>query len=287
MHDADKLAHREARRHDGSSSPDGSSPPDGLSPPRGPAPDTGALRELIQHNLPSASDASIARLLETVRMRRVPAHEPIWSRGDLIPLTLLVEGYVGFERTIADGRQLTVAIGYPGKLYGIASVASTIAAVDMTALTDVRIGQWQAGLLRELIVGDPPIGLNVLDQLAGYVNLVTVKLDGFLHQDARGRVMRTLVRHGELFFGDPPVLSRAYLPGLVGTSREMTGRVLRDLERDGIVVRVGRGGLRVRRQDWLEAGAIDAEEDELAAPGAWPAMATSHARNAAARSQPS
>lgn len=246
------------------------------SPTASPSAARRELQDLIQRNLPSAADASLARLLETVSVRRVPAHEPIWSRGDLIPMTLLVEGYVGFERTIADGRQLTVAIGYPGTLYGIASVASTIAAVDMTALTDVQIGQWPAGLLRELIVADPPIGLNVLDQLAGYVNLVTVKLDGFLHQDARGRVMRTLVRHGELFFGDPPVLSRAHLPGLVGTSREMTGRVLRNLERDGIVVRVGRTGLRVRRQDWLEAGAIDAAEDEVAAPGAWPAKANPH-----------
>lgn len=257
------------------------------SPAASPSVGPDELRALIQRNLPSAAEASLARMLETVRIRRVRGHEPIWSRGDYIPLTLLVEGYVGFERTIADGRQLTVAIGYPGKLYGIASVASTIAAVDMTALTEVEIGQWEAGFLRELIVADPPIGLDVLDQLAGYVNLVTVKLDGFLHQDARGRVMRTLVRHGELFFGDPPVLSRSYLPGLVGTSREMTGRVLRDLERDGIVVRVGRTGLRVRRQDWLEAGAIDAAEDELAAPGAWPAMTPRSVRGSAARSHPS
>lgn len=242
-------------------------------PPSSPV-DARDVWAVIKRNLPSATDESVVELARTMNVRHVPGHTLIWGRGDLIPLTLLMDGYVGFERVIADGRQLTVGIGYPGRFYGIASVSFTIAAVDMLALTDVEIGQWDAGVLRQLVERDPGIGLDVLDQLCAYVNLVTVKLDGFLHQDARGRVMRTLVRHGELFFGDRPVLSRSHLPGLVGTSREMTGRVLRDLERDGIVFRVGRTGLRVRRQDWLEAGAIEAAEDELAAPGAFPAMAT-------------
>jgi CRP-like cAMP-binding protein len=54
-----------------------------------------------------------------------------------------------------------------------------------------------------------------------------------------------LAEHEELFFGDPPVLSRVHLPGLVGTSREMTGRVVRQLEREGIVARAGKRGLRL------------------------------------------
>ena len=57
----------------------------------------------------------------------------------------------------------------------------------------------------------------------------------------------------DLFFADPPVLSRSHLPALVGTSREMTGRVLRQLEREGMVARVGRNGLRLLRPDRLDA----------------------------------
>ena len=44
-------------------------------------------------------------------------------------------------------------------------------------------------------------------------------------------------------FGDEAVLTRAYLPALVGTSREMTRRVLRILESDGVVARIGGGRL--------------------------------------------
>ena len=43
------------------------------------------------------------------------------------------------------------------------------------------------------------------------------------------------------------------LPELVATSREMTGRVVRDLEREGVIARVGRRGLRLLNPVALEA----------------------------------
>ena len=49
------------------------------------------------------------------------------------------------------------------------------------------------------------------------------------------------------------MLTRSHLPGLVGTSREMTARVLRQLEREGTVERYGRTGLRLLRPDRLDA----------------------------------
>jgi CRP-like cAMP-binding protein len=49
--------------------------------------------------------------------------------------------------------------------------------------------------------------------------------------------------HADLFFSEPPVLRRTHLPALVGTSREMTGRVMRALESRGVVARVGRDRL--------------------------------------------
>jgi CRP-like cAMP-binding protein len=59
------------------------------------------------------------------------------------------------------------------------------------------------------------------------------------------------------------LLSRAHLPSLVGTSREMTGRVLRELEREGTVARVGRTGLRLLRPDLLDADAARTPQEEL------------------------
>jgi CRP-like cAMP-binding protein len=81
--------------------------------------------------------------------------------------------------------------------------------------------------------------------MAGYIVGISSRLDRFIHQDARQRLLRVLAEYEDLFFADPPVLSRAHLPGLVGTSREMTGRVIRDLERERVIARVGTRGLRL------------------------------------------
>ena len=51
------------------------------------------------------------------------------------------------------------------------------------------------------------------------------------------------------------MLTRAHLSGLVGTTQEMTRRVLRQLESEGTIVREGRSGLRLLRPDRLDVAA--------------------------------
>jgi CRP/FNR family cyclic AMP-dependent transcriptional regulator len=159
-----------------------------------------------------------------------------------------------FRRTTIDGQQITVGIAHPGEVFGVTSVSESIASVEMVALNDVELASWSGEDVRRLAAVDPGLALDIADRLATILNNLTKKLDGYLHQDARRRVVRILARHRDLFFCDPPVLSRAHLPGLVGTSREMTGRVLRELENEGTVARTGRSGLRLLRPDQLDAG---------------------------------
>ena len=51
------------------------------------------------------------------------------------------------------------------------------------------------------------------------------------------------MRRDLLFHARRPLLSRPQLADLAGTSREMTGRVIRDLEQRGLIARVGGTGL--------------------------------------------
>ncbi|HET9852887.1 MAG TPA: helix-turn-helix domain-containing protein, partial [Candidatus Limnocylindrales bacterium] len=90
-----------------------------------------------------------------------------------------------------------------------------------------------------------------IDSMAASLHQTIGQIEGFLHQDARRRVLRILARHRSLFFHDPPVLNRTHLPGLVGTSPEMTRRALRQLEQEGTVRRVGRLGLELLRPERL------------------------------------
>jgi CRP-like cAMP-binding protein len=223
-------------------------PSNGFPTPR----ERARLKAMIQASLPGIRADSAESLAKTARLRQVRIDETVFRQGEEIPLVLMVRGHGGFRRTTVDGQQLYTGIAYPGEIFGITSIAATISSVELVALTDVEVAMWRGYELRRLALRDSGLALEVIDKLSGFLNILTEKLDGFLHQDARRRVIRVLARHRDLFFSDPPVLSRAHLPGLVGTSREMTGRVLRDLEREGTVVRVGRTGLRLLNPDQLD-----------------------------------
>jgi CRP-like cAMP-binding protein len=221
------------------------------------------LQTTIERSLPGIRPASAVALAATGRLRLFRARDVLFRQGAAIPLTLMVRGYGGFRRTTAEGQQLTVGLAEPGQIYGLTNASAVISTVDLVALTDGAAVQWHGDSFRSVVAGDPELALGVIDRLSLFLSILTGKVDGFLHQDARHRVIRVLARHRDLFFADPPVLSRAHLPGLVGTSREMTGRVLRELEREQKVARVGRTGLRL-----LDPTSLDDEEGSARTGGA-------------------
>ena len=216
------------------------------------------LRLLIETALPGCRPQTWTALVETARFRKFHPNCSVFRQGEPVPLTFLTSGYCAFRRTTVEGQQVTVRIAGPRELFGFASIASTHASGDLVALTDCDIALWDGRAVRQLAAGDPAFALFAIDRMAAHLNTTAERVDGFLHQDARRRVVRVLARHRDLFFANPAILSRRHLPDLVGTSREMTGRVLRELEREGTIVRIGRSGLRLLRPDRLEVDVSDA-----------------------------
>lgn len=210
------------------------------------------VEEAIRQVLPSSRPETVRAMVETARLRRVAAGENIYQQGEPVPMTLILEGYGIAQRTNADGRQLFSGVAPFGSLFGWSGVAEAISSVEIVALTDSLVAQWPGSEIRELIRTDVGLGLAAIDSMAASLHAAMESIEGFLHQDARRRVLRILARHRRLFFADPPVLTRAHLAGLVGTTQEMTRRVLRQLEGEGTLVREGRNGLRLLRPERLE-----------------------------------
>jgi CRP-like cAMP-binding protein len=208
--------------------------------------------DLVGRALPSATAATRALLVQSGRMKRIAPDGLIFRQGEPPPLTLMIRGFGSFRRTTIDGGQHIIGLCAPGAMFGYSAIGSVHSTVDAVALTRAHAVQWPGREMRALVAADPGLALDVIDRLAQFVNLATERLDGFVYQDTRSRVLRVLIDYGELFFRDPPVLSRGHLPSLVGTTREMTGRVLRGLESEGLIARVGRRGLVLRSAEGLE-----------------------------------
>ena len=214
------------------------------------------LLALVERAMPGCGPDTYRHLLELARVVPVKRDDVIFRQGGPIPLTLVVRGHGAFRRTTIDGQVLMVDVARPSDLFGFSAIASTRSPVDFVALSDGEMILWKGGDVRRLATSDSALALYVIDRMADFLTSITERLDGFLHQDSRRRVTRVLSRHRDLFFGDPAILSRSHLPGLVGTSREMTGRVLRELEAEGTLARVGRTGLHLLRPDLLDADVV-------------------------------
>ena len=212
-----------------------------------------ALREALLVPLRECRTETINAMVETAKLRRVRVGENIYWQGEPVPMTLVLEGYGISRRTTTQGQQLFSGVVLPGTFFGYSGVAGSISSVEIVALTDCVAAQWPGSEVRTLVRSDVELGLAAIDSMAGSLHAVMESIEGFMHQDARRRVLRILARYQSLFFGEPPILSRAHLAGLVGTTQEMTRRVLRQLEREGTLVRDGRSGLRLLRPDQLEA----------------------------------
>lgn len=215
-----------------------------------------SVQDILVGALPGCRAETIERLVQTIRTRSVKEGEQIYRQGEPVPLTLILEGFGAARRTMLNGRELVNGVAPAGVLFGWSGIAAVPSSVELVAVTDCLVGQWPGSEIRSLALADPSLAIAAIESMAWSMHQTVERIEGFIHQDARLRVLKILSRHRELFFGEPAVLTRADLPGLVGTSREMTGRVLRQLEREGTVARVGRAGLKLLRPDHLEAGSL-------------------------------
>jgi CRP-like cAMP-binding protein len=213
------------------------------------------LAGLLDAAFPHSHRGVRSRLVETAEIWRIDRGRSIADQGGLGHVLLVSTGHVGLRRITFDGRQVMPRIATTGELATVLPLGERPAAAEAIALTASEIAAWKAGDVRVLAAKDPGLAMDLVDQALDAFETVFSGLDGLLHQDAVLRVARVLYLHRGLFFGDPPVLSRSHLPAMVGTSREMTRRVLRKLESRGMVARVGRDRLTLRDPEGLEAAA--------------------------------
>jgi CRP-like cAMP-binding protein len=221
------------------------------------------LRNIIAQQLPRCRPETWDELTALARISTFKRGERIYALGEPVPLTMILSGYGVARRTTATGLLLISGVARAGAPFGWSGLAGETSSIEMIAHTSCRVAQWSGLDVRPLAAGDPELALAAIDSMAASLHQTIEQIEGFLHQNARIRVLRILGRHRDLFFDDPAVLTRADLPGLVGTTREMTGRVLRQLEREGTIQRFGRFGLRLLRPEHLDGDGLGARS----APG--------------------
>jgi CRP-like cAMP-binding protein len=207
--------------------------------------DLQAVAEVLAEAFPGARPETRRALTSGAEVRTFLARQTVVAQGDDTHFGLVLEGHLGFRRTTVDGRELMPLIVSRGHLGPALPIAGRPSSVELLALSTGRIALWSSNDVGALAAQDAGFALALLERVLLALEEVVERMDGLHHQDAQRRVARVLDQHAEIIFGEQAPVTRSYLPALVGTSREMTGRVLRQLESEGVVERIGRNRLRL------------------------------------------
>jgi CRP-like cAMP-binding protein len=116
-----------------------------------------------------------------------------------------------------------------------------------------------------LEVGGLAVGL--VDQSSDFSVVLSMRLDERSFENVRQRLAAILTRYGKAIFDTPhPVAQRADLAAMIGASRVMMYRALRELEAEGLVERQRSGGINILDEERL------AELVTVAPPAGAPAL---------------
>lgn len=219
------------------------------------AEDAGPLDRLLS----GVSRTTVAALSMIARTSPFTARDVLVGQGDALPVMVVLDGWAAVRRTSPEGRVATLHLVRPGQVLGIESVArSRRSPFDLVALTAGRIATMPGTAVRRLAKEDPTLAVRLLDLAIGELGLIARRLDEATFDGARKRLATVLLVYEPLVTAPSPFISRADLAGLVGTSREMLGHVIRAMEAEGVIAREGRR-IVVRDQVALEREAGHAQ----------------------------
>ena len=204
--------------------------------------------------LPGANASTLRRLERAAQQQTFGRRDLLHARGMQLPPFVMLDGHVMARRVAETGQVRAALIAGPGYLGGLRSISDPDgeALYELVALSNGRRATWDPRFVRELALRDAGLAVGLLDQSSDLAVVLNMRLDERSFENARQRLAAILTRYGRAIFDTPhPVAQRADLAAMIGTSRVMMYRALRELEADGLVERQRSGGINVLDEERL------------------------------------
>jgi len=186
----------------------------------------------------------IDNFLAQCHRRKYPAKSTLIYAGDESDaLYYIIKGTVTVIIEDDDGREMIMAYLNEGDFFGEMGLFDSDASRSawIKAKTECEVAEISYSKFKELSVEDADILFAVSAQIAGRLRATTRKVGDLAFLDVTGRVARTLIdlcKQPEAMThpdGMQIKITRQEIGRIVGCSREMVGRVLKNLEVQGLV----------------------------------------------------
>jgi len=196
-----------------------------------------AARDIIKQ-------APIDNLLRHCHRRRYPPKTVVVYAGDPADaLYFIIEGSVSVLMDDDSGHELVLSYLNAGDFFGEMGLfgRNTTRSAWIRTRTHCELAEISYTRFRKLAAEDPEILFHITGQMADRLRKTGTKVRDLAFLDVTGRIARTLFDLAE----EPDALThpdgmqsritRQELGRIVGCSREMVGRVLKDLEEQGLI----------------------------------------------------
>jgi CRP/FNR family cyclic AMP-dependent transcriptional regulator len=148
-----------------------------------------------------------------------------------------------------DGHQLKLGVDVPGSHFVDATLGGEPTLVSVIAVEDLRVASIPMVDLTQLLQRHPQVAVVLLLEVVARLRRLLARTKTLTMEDVYGRVVKLLVTLAEEGDGKRVTerLTHAEIGQRVGATREMVGRVLRDLARGGYI-KADRGRMVILRK---------------------------------------
>lgn len=185
----------------------------------------------------------IERFVQRSHVHRVPPRDVVIHAGDHgDEVYYIIRGSVSISAVDDDGRELILAYLGPGQFFGeMGMFDGGRRSAEVVARQDCQLAKMSYSAFQEHVEQNPRIMFVVAKQLSQRLNKMSLRMMGLAFLSVAGRIAQALIdlsRQPDAIThpdGMQLRITRQELAKIVGCSREMAGRVLKELQAEGLI----------------------------------------------------
>jgi CRP/FNR family transcriptional regulator len=183
------------------------------------------------------SDSILNSLAGYVFEKKADRGEIIVYEGESAEaLYFVVSGVVKVFKTSADGKEQIFGIIRPGETFNDVPVLSGGEnLISAGAMSSIVLNGIKKKDMESVIKENPQVALNVVHVLSRRVQELVSMVEDFSFRHVSGRVAKILLEYALDVSSGRPKLTQQEMASMIGTAREMVGRSLKSLEREGAI----------------------------------------------------
>jgi CRP/FNR family cyclic AMP-dependent transcriptional regulator len=179
--------------------------------------------------------ADLEDLAKRFTIRRYPKGATVANAGDrLDEFNVILSGRIQWFWRDEAGRQLKLAAEGPGGHFADVTLGGEPILMSVVAMEDLRVAAIPMTEFRPLLLRHPTLTVALLMDVVARLRRTLQATRSLSMEDVYARVVKLLVSRAVETDGKPVAdLTHAEIGQRVGATREMVGRLLRDLARGG------------------------------------------------------